>query len=92
MIKPMGNRVLVKKPKEDLVTKSGFHLTNDNIPQSLKLEVMAIGPDVSLVKPGALVLAAQYAPTGVQETIDDKDMFIIPVEDILAVIVPDQPK
>lgn len=92
MIVPFGSRVVVDPIKEsaEYRTAAGLFVADGEFqaPQSIKCKVLAIGPDVTLVKVGDTVLASQFAPTQAKEKPGDTTV-IIPEEDLLAVVRPD---
>ena len=87
MIKPLGNRLLIKPIKQkEIATNSGILVSEEIAPQSLKAEVIATGDEVKDFKAGDVILVSQFAPTQAKELPSD-DTLIVPAEDILAVIV-----
>lgn len=87
MIKPLGNRLLIKPIKQkEIATNSGILVSEEIAPQSLKAEVVAIGDEVKDFEAGDVILVSQFAPTQAKELPSD-DTLIVPAEDILAVIV-----
>ncbi len=91
MIKPIGQRVLVEAiKKEELKLASGFLISAewDSAPETVQAKVLAVGEPCGF-EPGDVVLIAQFAPTAAREKPSDKT-FIVPAEDIMAVIVPDK--
>lgn len=85
MIKPLGTRLLIVPVKEDHKTASGIQLGEEIAPQSLKAEVVGIGPEVKDFKVGDVILVSQFAPTQAKESPIDKTL-VVPSEDVLAVI------
>lgn len=86
MIKPLGSRLLVVPVKEDHKTTGGIMVGEEIAPQSMKAEVVAVGPEVKDFKAGDVILVSQFAPTQAKESPVDKTL-IVPAEDVLAVIV-----
>lgn len=87
MIKPLGNRLLIKPIKQkEIATNSGILVSEEIAPQSLKAEVVAIGDEVKDFEADDVILVSQFAPTQAKELPSD-DTLIVPAEDILAVIV-----
>lgn len=86
MIKPLGARLLIEPVKQDHKTSGGIMLGEELAPQSLKAEVLAVGPEVKDLKVGDVILVSQFAPTQAKELPADKTL-IVPAEDVLAVIV-----
>lgn len=87
MIKPLGNRLLIKPIKQkEIATNSGILVSEEIAPQSLKAEVVAIGDEVKDFEADDVILVSQFAPTQAKELPSD-DTLIVPAEDVLAVIV-----
>lgn len=92
MIIPRDTWVLVKSiPKQEVKLASGILIDSgwDVAPESIKAEVVAVGPNVTDIKAGDVVFVPQYAPTKVVELPSDKT-YIVAEEDIVAVVVPDK--
>lgn len=90
MIKPLGTRLLIEPIKvEQAKTATGFLVSDEVAPQSLRAKVLAVGPEVKDFSVDDVVLVAQYAPTQAKENPLDKTL-IVPAEDVLAVIVSDK--
>jgi len=86
MIVPLGTRILVKKlEKQEVKLDSGIYMKEEVAPDSVKGEVVALGPDVNGLKIGDIVLYAQFAPTQAKELPSD-NTYIVPSEDILAIV------
>ena len=92
-IKPLGDRVVIKKLEAEETTKSGIVLTGsakERPPQ--EAEVVAVGPGAMVdgnrvameVKIGDKVLYSKYAGTEVK--VDGEEYTILKQEDILAVV------
>lgn len=90
-IKPLGNRVLVKR-KEATSQKGSIYLPESAKEKPKQGEIMAIGPGSTdkqgknipmEVKTGDQVLFSSYAGTKVK---DSEDYLILSEDDILAVI------
>ncbi len=86
MIAPLGNRLLVEPLKEEFKTKSGIILGDTIAPQSIKVKVIAVGPDVKDFRVGETLFVSQYAPTECRETPADTTL-TIPAEDVIARLV-----
>ncbi|MCY6992208.1 co-chaperone GroES [Staphylococcus argensis] len=93
MLKPIGNRVVIKKIEQEQTTKSGIVLTDSAKEKSNEGEVVAVGSGQLLdngsrvepeVKEGDKVVFQEYAGTEVKQG-DDKYL-ILSESDILAVI------
>ena len=93
MLKPIGNRDVIKKIEQEQTTKSGIVLTDSAKEKSNEGEVVAVGSGQLLdngsrvepeVKEGDKVVFQEYAGTEVKQG-DDKYL-ILSEADILAVI------
>lgn len=93
MLKPIGNRVVIKKIEQEQTTKSGIVLTDSAKEKSNEGEVVAVGSGQLLdngsrvepeIKEGDKVVFQEYAGTEVKQG-DDKYL-ILSETDILAVI------
>lgn len=90
-IKPLGDRVVIKKVEAEEKTKSGIVLPSSAKEQPQMAEVVAIGADITndekkkgQVKVGDKVIFSQYAGTEIK--VDDKEVTIVKLNDILAVV------
>lgn len=86
-MKILGNRVLVSKVEEE--KKEGQFQTvdvQDSFVYKGKVEDMADIYSTGLIKIGDVVLFAKYSPDTQEVKHDGKDMKIIRVEDILAIL------
>ncbi|ACD22810.1 MULTISPECIES: co-chaperone GroES [Clostridium] len=91
-IKPLGNRVVIKKLEAEEKTKSGIVLTGSakEVPQ--EAEVVAVGPGSIVdgtkiemeVKVGDKVLYSKYSGTEVK--LDGEEYMILKQDDILAIV------
>ena len=93
MIKPLGERVVVKVSEQDMKTASGIVLPDTAKEKPQQGEVVAVGSGKMLesgtvapmeVKVGDMVLFAKYAGNDVK--LDGVDYLIIRQSDILAVL------
>ncbi|CAM3174080.1 co-chaperone GroES [Staphylococcus argensis] len=93
MLKPIGNRVVIKKIEQEQTTKSGIVLTDSAKEKSNEGEVVAVGSGQLLdngsrvepeVKEGDKVVFQEYAGTEVKQ--GDNKYLILSESDILAVI------
>jgi chaperonin GroES len=91
-IKPLGNRVLIKRSKP-LSAKGGILLPETSKEKPKEGEVIAVGPgrydDNGSLKPvdlkvGDKVLFSNYAGTEVK--LDDEDLLILSEDDVLVVL------
>lgn len=83
MVQPLGTRLLVEPLKEETKTKAGIVLGESIAPQSVKMKVLAIGPEVKDFKVGEVVFVSQYAPTECRESVADNTL-TVPCEDVIA--------
>lgn len=94
-IKPLGDRVVIKKVEAEERTKSGIVLPSSAKEQPQMAEVLAIGEGVTSdekkenqirnqIKVGDKVIFSQYAGTEVK--LDEEELTIISLNDILAVL------
>ena len=93
MIKPLGERIVVKVKEKDMTTASGIVLTDTAKEKPQEGEVVAVGTGKMLecgkvapmeVKKGDRVLFAKYS--GNEVKVDDEEYLIIRQSDILAVL------
>lgn len=92
-IKPLGNRVLIKRSKAQ-TTKGGILLPDSAQEKPKEGEVIAVGPgkidehgvkEAMQLKVGDRVLFSSYAGTEVKN--NDEEMLILSEDDILGVLV-----
>jgi chaperonin GroES len=91
-IKPLGERVVIKKLEAEEKTKSGIVLTGTAKERPQEAEVVAVGPGVIVdgnrvameVKVGDKVLYSKYAGTEVK--VDGEEYTILKQDDILAIV------
>ncbi|MCF6461226.1 co-chaperone GroES [Clostridium sp. Cult3] len=90
-LKPLGDRVVIKKVEAEEKTKSGIVLPSSAKEQPQMAKVMAIGADIlndekkkDQIKEGDTVIFSQYAGTEVK--IDGEEYTILKLNDILAVV------
>ena len=91
-IKPLGDRVVIKKLEAESTTKSGIVLTGTAKEQPQEAEVMAVGPGAVVdgkrvemeVKVGDKILYSKYAGTDVKVAGDE--YIILRQDDILAIV------
>ncbi len=87
-IRPLGDRVVIKKLEAEEMTKGGIILTGNAKERPQEAEVVAVGPGTSEVKMevkiGDKVLFSKYAGTEVK--LDGEEYTILKQEDILAIV------
>lgn len=91
-IKPLGERVVIKKLEAEEKTKSGIVLTGTAKERPQEAEVVAVGPGAIVdgnrvnieVKVGDKVLYSKYA--GSEVKVDGEEYTILKQEDILAIV------
>jgi chaperonin GroES len=91
-IKPLGDRVVIKRLEAEETTKSGIVLPGSAKEKPQEAEVVAVGPggvvdgkEIRMeVKVGDKVLFSKYAGTEVK--IDGEDYSILKQDDILAIV------
>ena len=91
-IKPLGDRVVIKKLEAESTTKSGIVLTGTAKEQLQEAEVMAVGPGAVVdgkrvemeVKVGDKILYSKYAGTDVK--VAGEEYIILRQDDILAIV------
>lgn len=91
-IKPLGDRVVIKKLEAESTTKSGIVLTGTTKEQPQEAEVMAVGPGAVVdgkrvemeVKVGDKILYSKYAGTDVK--VAGEEYIILRQDDILAIV------
>ena len=91
-IKPLGDRVAIKKLEAESTTKSGIVLTGTAKEQPQEAEVMAVGPGAVVdgkrvemeVKVGDKILYSKYAGTDVK--VAGEEYIILRQDDILAIV------
>ena len=87
-VKPLGDRVLIKRLEAEEKTKGGIILTSAAKEQPQMAEVLAVGPgteDVKMeVKAGDKVIFSKYAGTEIK--VDEEELIIMSQKDILAIV------
>lgn len=83
-VKPIGERVLVKREEAEKTTAGGIILQAESIERPAQGEVIAVG-DVESVKVGDTIIFGKYAGSDSID-IDGETIAIIELKDIKAVI------
>ena len=92
IVKPLGDRVVIKNVEMEETTKSGIVLTGAAKEKPQMAEVLAVGPGGMVdgkevtrhVTVGDTVIYSKYAGTEVK--LDGKEMIIVRQSDILATV------
>ena len=88
MIKPLGERIVVKVKEKDMTTASGIVLPDTAKEKPQQGKVLAAGPgkkdEPMEVKVGDMVLYGKYS--GTEVTVNDKKYLIVKQSDILAIL------
>jgi chaperonin GroES len=91
-VRPLGDRVVIKKLEAEEKTKSGIVLTGAAKERPQEAEVIAVGPggmvdgkEITMeVKVGDKVLYSKYSGTEVK--VDGEEYTIVKQDDILAIV------
>lgn len=90
-LKPLGDRIIIKKMEVEEKTKSGIVLPSTAKEQPLMAEIVAVGDEIlndekkkDQVKVGDKVIFSKYAGTEVK--VDGDELTILKLADILAVV------
>ena len=84
VIKPLGDRVVVKRIEEEPKTKGGIVLPDTAKEKPQKGKVSAVGTGRLEVKEGDIVVFAKYGGTEIE--IDGEEYVILSERDLLAVL------
>ena len=92
MIKPLGDRVLIKMKEREETTKSGIILAGEAQEKPQVAEVIEVGPGEKVdgklqelyVKKGDKVIVSKYAGTEVKY--EGEEYIIVKQDDILAIV------
>ncbi len=90
-LRPLGDRVVIKKIEAEEKTKSGIVLPSTAKEQPQMAEVVAVASDISndektkdQIKVGDKVIFSKYA--GTEVSIEDEEITIVKLNEILAVV------
>lgn len=85
-LKPLGDRVVIKRVEAEETTKSGIILTGSAQEQPKIAEVIAISSDIEKteLKLNDKVIFSEYAGTDVK--LDGEEYTVIKLEDVLAIV------
>ena len=92
MIRPLGDRVVLRRREAEETTKSGIVLTGSSKEKPQEAEVLAVGPGGYVdgnkvemeLKVGDKVLFSKYAGTEVKH--EGEEVIVVRQNDILAII------
>ena len=92
MIKPLGDRVLIKMVESEETTKSGIILSSGSKERPQIAEVLEVGPGIEKdgktlemkVKRGDKVIVNKYAGTEIKY--EGEDLIIVKQDDVLAIV------
>ncbi|MCI8718601.1 MAG: co-chaperone GroES [Lachnospiraceae bacterium] len=86
MLKPLGDRLVIRQVEAEETTKSGIVLPGQSKEKPQEAVVVAKGEGVEseLLKEGVKVIYSKYAGNTVK--IDDEELIIVKEEDVLAVV------
>jgi chaperonin GroES len=82
-LQPLGDRVVVKPLARREISGGGVHIPDTASERPQEGIVLATGPDVRTLEPGARVLYTKYMGTEVK--VGDDAVLIMPIDAILAV-------
>ncbi|WMM24110.1 co-chaperone GroES [Tissierella sp. MB52-C2] len=90
-LRPLGDRIVIKKVEAEEKTKSGIVLPSAAKEQPQMAEVVAIGADITndekkkdQIKVGDKVIFSKYAGTEIK--VDGEELNILKLSDILAIV------
>jgi chaperonin GroES len=90
-LRPLGDRIVIKKVEAEEKTKSGIVLPSAAKEQPQMAEVVAIGADITndekkkdQIKVGDKVIFSKYAGTEIK--VDGEELTILKLSDILAIV------
>ena len=91
-LKPLADRVVIKRVEAEEKTKSGIILTSAAQEKPQMFEVIEVGPGgvvdgnevVMTVKKGDMVITGKY--TGTEVKVDGEELVIVRQNDILAIV------
>lgn len=86
MLKPLGDRLVIRQVEAEETTKSGIVLPGQSKEKPQEAVVVAKGEGVEseLLKEGVKVIYSKYAGNTVK--VDDEELIIVKEEDVLAVV------
>ena len=84
MLKPLADRIIIKRLEAEEKTASGIVLPDSAKEKPEQGEVIACGKDVKEVKKGDKVIFGKFSLTEVK--VGDKEYSVIKEEDVLAIV------
>lgn len=84
MLKPLSDRVILKKMEPESTTTSGIVLPETAKEKPEQGEIVAVGTEVKELKKGDKVVYSKYGPTEIK--VEGMEYLIVKEEDILAII------
>ena len=92
VLRPLGDRVVIKQLEAEEKTKSGIVLPSQSKEKPQEAEVVSVGPGGTVdgkevkmeVKPGDRIIYSKYAGTEVK--LDKEEFIIVKQSDILAIV------
>ena len=86
MLKPLGDRLVIRQVEAEETTKSGIVLPGQSKekPQEAVVVAKGEGVEAELLKEGVTVIYSKYGGNTVK--IDDAELIIVKEEDVLAVV------
>ena len=83
-IKPLGERVLIRRSVAQSKTKSGLIIPDNAKEKPLEGEVLSVGDKVKDLKAGDVVLFGKYMGNEVE--IDSEEYVLVKAEDVIGVV------
>lgn len=84
-VKPLGERILVKREEIEEKSSGGILLTHSHQEKPNQGEVKAIGDDITTVKVGDTVVFGKYSGNDSLD-VDEDTLLILEIKDVKAVI------
>jgi len=84
-VKPLGERILVKREETEEKSSGGILLTHAHQEKPNQGEVKAIGDDITTVKVGDTVVFGKYSGNDSLD-VDEDTLLILEIKDVKAVI------
>ena len=83
-VQPLADYVVAVNLEPQTKTASGLYLPGGSAEKPKVLKIVAIGPNVKLVKVGDQIICKNYSPTDVK--VDKVEYLLVKEEDILATV------